>query len=183
MNSNVANLAPSEIWTWFERLNAVPRPSKKEDRVIQFIKDAGAEMGLEVVTDSIGNVVIRKPATAGKESCTPIVMQAHLDMVHQKNADVEFDFLTQGIESVIDGDWVKADGTTLGADNGIGVASILAVLSASDIAHPPLEGLFTIDEETGMTGALELCPDLLQGKMLLNTDTCRRHRFDVFAEV
>ncbi len=171
MNSTVANLAPAEIWTWFERLNAVPRPSKKEEKVIQFIKDAAAEMGLEYVTDSIGNVVIRKPATPGKESCTPVVLQAHLDMVHQKNADVEFDFLVQGIESVIDGQWVKANGTTLGADNGIGVASILAVLASDDFPHPPLEGLFTIDEETGMTGALELSGDLLKGRMLLNTDT------------
>ena len=171
MNESVANLAPSEIWTWFERLNAVPRPSKKEERVIEFIKGVGQELGLETIVDSIGNVVIRKPATAGKESCTPVVMQAHLDMVHQKNADVDFDFLSQGIESRIDGDWVKANGTTLGADNGMGVASILAVLASNDIAHGPLEGLFTIDEETGMTGALKLSPDLLQGKMLLNTDT------------
>ena len=171
MNEKVAQLAPSEVWTWFEKLNAVPRPSKKEERVIAFIQSVGAELGLETITDDAGNVVIRKPATSGKENVTPVVLQSHLDMVHQKNADTEFDFDTQGIESWIDGDWVKAKGTTLGADNGMGVASILAVLASEDVEHGPLEGLFTIDEETGMTGAFELQPGLLQAKILLNTDT------------
>lgn len=171
MNQEVAQLAPSQVWTWFEKLNAVPRPSKKEARIIEFVRGVGAELKLETIVDDAGNVIIRKPATAGKENVTPVVLQAHLDMVHQKNSDTDFDFLTQGIESWIDGDWVKAKGTTLGADNGMGAASVLAVLSATDIEHGPIEGLFTIDEETGMTGAFKLQEGLLQGKILLNTDT------------
>lgn len=171
MNNAVAQLAPSQIWTWFEKINEVPRPSKKEERIIAFVRKAGEDLGLETIVDDAGNIVIRKPATAGKENVTPVILQAHLDMVHQKNSDTDFDFDSQGIESWIDGDWVKAKGTTLGADNGMGAASILAVLSADDIEHGPLEGLFTIDEETGMTGAFELQPGLLQGKILLNTDT------------
>jgi len=171
MNQKVAALHPTEIWTCFEELNAVPRPSKKEERVIAFMKKFGEDLGLETIVDPVGNVIIRKPATAGKEGVTPVVMQGHLDMVHQKNSATEFDFETQGIESWIDGDWVKAKGTTLGADNGIGSASIMAVLKSDSIAHGPIEGLFTIDEETGMTGAMHLQEELLQGKILLNTDT------------
>ena len=171
MNEQVAQLAPSEVWTWFEKLNSVPRPSKKEERIIAFAKSVGEDLRLETIGDAAGNVIIRKPATAGKENVTPVILQAHLDMVHQKNADTEFDFESQGIESWIDGDWVKAKGTTLGADNGMGAASIMAVLAAKDIEHGPIEGLFTIDEETGMTGAFELEPGILQGKILLNTDT------------
>ena len=144
MNDNVGQLAPSVVWTWFEKLNEVPRPSKKEERVIAFIQNVGAELGLETITDDAGNVIIRKPATSGKEGVTPVILQAHLDMVHQKNSDTEFDFDSQGIESWIDGDWVKAKGTTLGADNGMGVASILAVLSSTDLEHGPVEALFTI---------------------------------------
>lgn len=171
MNQDVANLEPKSVWTCFEKLNAVPRPSKKEERVIAFIKKFGEDLGLEVISDSADNVIIRKPATAGKENVTPVVLQGHLDMVHQKNADTDFDFDTQGIQSYIDGDWVKAKGTTLGADNGIGAASIMAVLQSKTIQHGPIEGLFTIDEETGMTGAINLQGGLLQGKILLNTDT------------
>ena len=171
MNQEVAALHPTEIWTCFEQLNAVPRPSKKEERVIAFMKKFGEDLGLETIIDPVGNVIIRKPATAGKEDVTPLVLQGHLDMVHQKNSVTVFDFETQGIESWIDGDWVKAKGTTLGADNGIGSASIMAVLKSESIAHGPIEGLFTIDEETGMTGAMHLQEGLLQGKILLNTDT------------
>ena len=171
MNEQVAQLSPPQVWTWFEKLNAVPRPSKKEERVIAFIKSVGEELGLETIVDNVGNVIIKKGATAGRENVTTVILQAHLDMVHQKNSDTEFDFLTQGIESRIDGDWVKANGTTLGSDNGMGVASILAVLSSTDIEHGPIEGLFTIDEETGMTGAENLQQGLLDGKILLNTDT------------
>jgi len=156
MNENVAQLSPSEVWTWFEKLNEVPRPSKKEERVIAFMQDVGKQLGLETIVDDSGNVIIKKPATKGKENVTGVILQAHLDMVHQKNADTKFDFLTQGIESVIEGDWVKAKGTTLGSDNGMGVASILAVLASKTIEHGPIEGLFTIDEETGMTGAENL---------------------------
>ena len=171
MNQEVAALNPTEIWTCFEELNSVPRPSKKEERVIAFMKKFGEDLGLETIVDPVGNVIIRKPATAGKEAVTPMVLQGHLDMVHQKNSATEFDFDNQGIESWIDGDWVKAKGTTLGADNGIGSASIMAVLKSESIAHGPIEGLFTIDEETGMTGAKHLQEGLLQGKILLNTDT------------
>ncbi len=171
MNQEVADLHPTEIWTCFEELNAVPRPSKKEERIIAFMKKFGEDLGLETIVDPVGNVIIRKPATDGKETVTPVVLQGHLDMVHQKNSATEFDFEAQGIESWIDGDWVKAKGTTLGADNGIGSASIMAVLKSGSISHGPIEGLFTIDEETGMTGAMHLQEGLLQGKILLNTDT------------
>lgn len=171
MNDEVRGLEPKAVWNHFADLNAVPRPSKKEGRVIEFVKRFGENLGLETNVDDVGNVVIRKPASAGREHCTPIVMQSHLDMVHQKNAETDFDFLTQGIEMYVDGDWVKARGTTLGADNGIGVASIMTVLAAKEIAHPPLEALFTIDEETGMTGAQGLKAGLLTGRILLNLDT------------
>ncbi|WP_276132187.1 aminoacyl-histidine dipeptidase [Polluticoccus soli] len=171
MNEQIRQLAPTALWNHFADLNAVPRPSKKEERVIDFVKKFGEVLGLETKVDEAGNVIIRKPASKGMEDRETIVLQSHLDMVHQKNSDTTFDFNTQGIEMYVDGDWVKAKGTTLGADNGIGVAAIMALLSSTDIAHPPLEALFTIDEETGMTGALELKGGLLTGKMLLNLDT------------
>jgi len=171
MNEAIRNLEPKEVWNHFADLNAVPRASKKEERVIQFMKDFGARLNLETVVDKVGNVIIRKPATKGMEDRKPIVMQSHLDMVHQKNNDTNFDFDTQGIEMYVDGDWVKAKGTTLGADNGLGVATIMAILASDTIAHPELEGLFTIDEETGMTGAMGLEGGLLNGEILLNLDT------------
>lgn len=171
MNEAIRALEPSTIWNHFADLNAVPRASKKEERVIEFMKDFGQQLGLETMVDAVGNVIIRKPATPGMEDRTPIVMQSHLDMVHQKNADTNFDFDTQGIEMYVDGDWVRAKGTTLGADNGLGVATIMAILASDDIPHPALEGLFTIDEETGMTGAMGLEGGILQGQILLNLDT------------
>ncbi|KAA9345536.1 aminoacyl-histidine dipeptidase [Adhaeribacter soli] len=171
MSTDVRNLEPREMWSNFADLNAVPRPSKKEERVIQFIKDFGQKLGLETIQDEVGNVIIKKPATPGMEGRKTVLMQSHLDMVHQKNADTDFDFSTQGIQMFVDGDWVRAKGTTLGADNGIGVASIMAVLASQDIAHPPIEALFTIDEETGMTGALGLKGGLLNAKIMLNLDT------------
>lgn len=167
----VRNLEPKALWSHFSALNAVPRASKKEDQVVQFVIDFGKGLGLETLTDQIGNVVIRKPATTGMEHSPVIVLQAHLDMVHQKNNDSSFDFSTQGIKMIVDGDWVKADGTTLGADNGIGVAAIMAILSSSDIVHPAIEALFTIDEETGMTGASLLDAGMISGRVLLNLDT------------
>lgn len=167
----VRNLEPIALWNHFADLNAVPRPSKKEERVIQFMLDFGHSLGLETKKDKIGNVIIKKPATAGMESRQTIVMQSHIDMVHQKNADTVFDFDAQGIEMFVDGDWVRAKGTTLGADNGIGVAAIMAVLASTDIAHPAIEALFTIDEETGMTGAMEIEPGNITGTILLNLDT------------
>lgn len=170
-NSAVRALEPNSLWNHFADLNAVPRPSKHEERVIAFAKSFGESLGLETLVDQAGNVLIRKPATAGMENRKPIVMQSHLDMVHQKNRDTEFDFAVQGIEMDIDGDWVTAKGTTLGADNGIGVATIMAILSSDEIEHPALEALFTIDEETGMTGAKELQANWMQGEILLNLDT------------
>ena len=171
MSSEIRALEPKQLWNKFADLNAVPRPSKKEERVIQFMKDFGNSLGLETIEDQVGNVIIRKPASKGMEDRKPIVMQSHLDMVHQKNNDTVFDFDTQGIEMYIEGDWVKAKGTTLGADNGLGVATIMAILESDTIAHPPLEALFTIDEETGMTGAKGLKGGLLKGEILLNLDT------------
>lgn len=171
MSTTISSLAPQAIWANFDRLNAVPRASKKEKAVIEFIKDFGLGLGLETEVDHIGNVLIRKPATSGMHQCKTVVMQAHLDMVHQKNADVDFDFETQGIEMYVDGDWVRARGTTLGADNGLGVAAIMGVLASTDMEHPQIEALFTIDEETGMTGALKLSPTWLTGDILLNLDT------------
>lgn len=170
-NATVRALEPKTLWNHFADLNAVPRPSKQEARVIEFAKSFGESLGLATEVDEAGNVLIRKPATSGMEDRVPIVMQSHLDMVHQKNADTDFDFSNQGIAMEIDGDWVKAKGTTLGADNGIGVATIMAILASDDIAHPAMEALFTIDEETGMTGAKALKPNWLTGKILLNLDT------------
>ena len=171
MSQEVRELEPKALWNYFEDLNAVPRPSKKEERVIQFILDFGNSLGLETVKDAVGNVRIRKDATPGMEDRMTVTLQSHLDMVHQKNASTDFDFLTEGIRSYIDGDWVKAEGTTLGADNGIGVASIMTLLASTEIQHPALEALFTIDEETGMTGAQGLEAGFLNGDILLNLDT------------
>ena len=171
MNSEIRQLQPTEIWNNFTNLNAVPRPSKKEEHVIAFMKNFGENLNLETMVDQIGNVIIKKPATSGMEDCKTIVMQSHLDMVHQKNSDTIFDFDTQGINMFVDGDWVKAKGTTLGADNGLGVATIMAILESNTIEHPAIEALFTIDEETGMTGAMELKGGLLSGEILLNLDT------------
>ncbi len=171
MSDQIRDLEPKAIWTHFADLNAVPRPSKKEERVIEFIKAFGESLGLPTRTDEIGNVIITKDASPGMEDRAKIVLQSHLDMVHQKNEDTDFDFDTEGIRMYVDGDWIKADGTTLGADNGLGVATIMAILSSDDIDHPAIEALFTIDEETGMTGAKGLQGGELTGKYLLNLDT------------
>ncbi len=171
MEKDIRNLEPTRLWNYFADLNAVPRASKKEQQVIQFIMDFGNRLQLPVHQDETGNVIIRKPATAGMEQKKAVVLQSHLDMVHQKNNDTDFNFDTEGIRMFIDGDWVKANGTTLGADNGIGVAAIMSLLAANDIPHPAIEALFTIDEETGMTGALGLQGGLLHAGILLNLDT------------
>lgn len=168
---SVRELEPKVLWNHFADLNAVPRPSKKEERVIQFMMDFGNELGLKTIKDKVGNVIIYKPASSGMENRKTVILQAHLDMVHQKNEGTQFDFDTEGIRMITDGDWVKADGTTLGADNGIGVAAIMSVLSDDSIQHPAIEALFTIDEETGMTGAIELDGSNLSGEILLNIDT------------
>lgn len=171
MSAEVRALEPAIMWNHFADLNAVPRPSKKEERVIAFMRKFGEDLGLPTLVDDVGNVIIKKPATSGMEDRKTIVIQSHLDMVHQKNADTVFDFDEEGIRMRVDGDWVRAEGTTLGADNGIGVASIMALLSSTDIPHPSIEALFTIDEETGMTGAMGLKGGLLDGEILLNLDT------------
>ncbi|MBL4642640.1 MAG: aminoacyl-histidine dipeptidase [Flavobacteriaceae bacterium] len=171
MNSEIRNQEPRNVWNNFADLNAVPRPSKKEERVIAFMVAFGKKLNLETVVDKVGNVIIKKPATTGMANRKTVVMQSHLDMVHQKNSDTNFDFDTQGIEMYVDGDWVTARGTTLGADNGLGVAAIMSVLESSTIQHPAIEALFTIDEETGMTGAMGLEAGYLDGEILLNLDT------------
>ncbi len=175
----LSNIEPQIVWKNFSKLNEVPRPSKKEGKVIEFIKNFGENLGLETRVDSVGNVIIKKPATSGMEDRKPIVMQSHLDMVCQKNNDVDFDFETQGIQMYVDRDWVRAKGTTLGADNGLGVASIMSILESNDIPHPALEALFTIDEETGMTGAMGLQPGELHGEILLNLDTEEDDEIDI----
>ena len=171
MSTSIRSLAPKEVWNMFADLNAVPRPSNKEERVIQFMVDFGKKLNLETFVDKVGNVIITKPATKGLENRKTVVLQSHLDMVHQKNSDTIFNFEKEGIKMLIQGDWVTADGTTLGADNGLGVASIMAVLASTEIEHPNLEALFTIDEETGMTGAMGLEGGVLKGEILLNLDT------------
>lgn len=179
MSKEVRALEPKVLWNNFADLNAVPRGSKKEERVIQFMVDFGKKLNLETVVDPVGNVIIKKPAFKGFENRKTIVMQSHLDMVHQKNSDTIFDFDTEGIKMKIDGEWVKADGTTLGADNGLGVAAIMSVLASSTIKHPAIEALFTIDEETGMTGAMGLQAGYLDGEILLNLDTEDDNEIDI----
>ena len=179
MSNELRKLEPISLWNKFADLNAVPRPSKKEERIIEFIKAFGNSLGLETFEDQIRNVIIRKPATPGMENRKSIVLQSHLDMVHQKNNDTVFDFDVQGIEMFVDNDWIKAKGTTLGADNGIGVATIMAILESDTIPHPAIEALFTIDEETGMTGALNLKAGILKGSILLNLDTEQDDEIDI----
>ena len=178
--SEILSLEPKALWKNFAALNAVPRPSKKEEKVREFIIKFGQDLGLKVETDEVGNVLIKKSAYPGMEDRKTIVMQSHLDMVCQKNNDVEFDFDTQGIEMYIeDNKFVTANGTTLGADNGIGVATIMAILESKNIPHPAVEAFFTIDEETGMTGALGLKAGFLSGKILLNLDTEEDDELDI----
>lgn len=179
LNQEIRNLEPKEVWGKFADLNAVPRPSKKEERVIEFMINFGKSLGLETIKDEVGNVIIKKPATPNMANRKTIVMQSHLDMVHQKNNDTDFDFDTQGIEMYVEDGWVRAKGTTLGADNGLGVATIMAILESKTIEHPAIEALFTIDEETGMTGAKGLVGGLLEGEILLNLDTEEDTEIDI----
>jgi len=171
MNNEIRVIEPSSLWNNFTNLNSVPRPSKKEEKVIDFLIQFAEKLNLNCFKDSIGNLIINKPSTDDMKNCKTIVLQSHVDMVHEKNNDVEFDFENSGINMHIEGDWVKAKGTTLGADNGLGVASIMSILQSTDISHPEIEALFTIDEETGMTGALNLDGNALNGEILLNLDT------------
>lgn len=171
MAKEILNLEPKNIWKHFYSLTQIPRPSKKEAQVIEFMKKFGEDLGLETIVDGVGNVIIRKPASPGMEDRKGVVMQGHLDMVPQANSDTPHDFEKDPIDAFVDGEWVTARGTTLGADNGMGVAAAMAVLEAKDLVHGPIEALFTIDEETGMTGAFELKPDVLKGDILMNMDS------------
>ena len=169
--SEIKDIQPVEIWKNFYALTQIPRPSKREAEVIAYMKKFGEDLGLETFVDEVGNVIIKKPATPGMENRKTVVLQGHLDMVPQKNSDKDFNFETDPIEVIIDGEWVTANGTTLGADNGIGVAAAMAVLESTTLKHGPVEALFTIDEETGMTGAFGLKPGLLEGDILVNMDS------------
>ena len=166
----VSELEPNALWKHFDRILAIPRPSKQEDRMRAHVEEVAARHDLETAVDDAGNLVVYKPARPGAEGAPAVVLQAHLDMVCEKNSDVAFDFERDAIRPVREGEYLTADGTTLGSDNGIGVAAMLALLEADDVLHGPLELLFTIDEETGLTGAAELSGDLLGGRRLLNLD-------------
>ena len=165
------DLKPQGVFHYFAEICKVPRPSKKEEKIIAYLQAFGKKHNLETLTDEVGNVLIKKPATPGMENRKTIVLQSHVDMVCEKNNDVQHDFLNDPIETEIDGEWLKAKGTTLGADNGIGVATELAILADDTIAHGPLECLFTIDEETGLTGAFALKEGFMNGDILLNLDS------------
>ncbi|MDR2563667.1 MAG: aminoacyl-histidine dipeptidase [Prevotellaceae bacterium] len=171
MNKNIATLEPVEVWKHFYEITQIPRPSKNEAKASEFMASFGQKLGLETIVDKVGNVIIRKPAVPGMENTSGVILQSHLDMVPQKNNDKVHNFETDPITAFIDGEWVTADGTTLGADNGMGVAATMAVLESKTLKHGPIEALFTIDEETGMTGAQELKPGLLKGKILINLDS------------
>lgn len=171
MNAEIKKLEPVEVWEYFYGLTQSPRPSKHETAVVEYVKGFGKSLGLETIVDKIGNVVIRKPATPGMENKKSIILQGHLDMVPQKNNDKVFDFEKDPIDAYIDGEWVTANGTTLGADNGMGCAAAMAILASKTIKHGPIEALFTIDEETGMTGAFGLEKGILKGDILINLDS------------
>ncbi|MFV0377476.1 MAG: aminoacyl-histidine dipeptidase [Mangrovibacterium sp.] len=171
MKNDIRDLEPKPLWENFYALTQVPRPSNHEEKVQDFVFNFCKNLGLETLKDEAGNIIARKPATAGMENRETVILQAHLDMVPQKNSDKVHDFASDPIEAWVDGEWVKANGTTLGADNGIGAASILTVLAATDLVHGPIEALFTATEETGMGGAIGLQPEVLKGDILLNTDS------------
>lgn len=168
---NISELNPKRVWKHFYSLTQIPRPSKKEEKAILFLEKFGKDLGLETIRDGIGNIIIRKPATPGMENRKGIILQAHIDMVPQKNSDKVHDFEKDPIQPRIVDGWVYATGTTLGADNGMGIAVAMAVLEAKDLVHGPVEALFTVDEETGMTGARKLEPGILKGDILVNLDS------------
>ena len=165
------NLQPQSVFKCFAQVNQIPRPSKQEEKMIEFLLDFGKKLGLDTRRDEAGNVIIRKPATPGMEDRKTIVLQSHMDMVCEKNRDIDFDFTKDAIQTYVDGEWMKAKGTTLGADDGIGVAMEMALLEANDIEHGPLECVFTRDEETGLTGAEGMQSDFMTGRLLVNLDS------------
>ena len=170
MNNTLDSLQPAAVWKYFGELVNIPRPSKHEAKVSAFLQDFGRKLGFETLADEVGNVLIRKPAAPGYENAPRVCLQAHMDMVCEKNGDKEFDFLTQPIQAYVEDGWLVGDGTTLGADDGIGVAAAMAVLADNTLQHGPLECLFTVDEETGLTGAANLHTDWLKSEILLNFD-------------
>jgi len=171
MSEEILKLEPAKMWKYFHEITQVPRPSKKEEQIRKYLVDFGKKFNLETIVDEVGNVLIRKDATAGMQGHKTVVLQSHMDMVCEKNSDIEFDFNKDAIKTYIEDGWVKAKGTTLGADDGIGIAASLAILDSDDIEHPNIEALFTMDEETGLTGAFGLSTDLLKGDILLNLDS------------
>lgn len=171
MGSILGHLEPKILWNHFEEICNHPRPSKKEEKIAEYVVSIGKKLGLSTEKDKFGNILIRKPATPGMENRKTVTLQSHIDMVCEKNRDVEHDFDNDPIQPYIDGDWVKAKGTTLGADNGIGVAAALSILESTDIEHGPIEALFTLDEETGLTGASNLKKNWLKGDILINMDS------------
>ena len=177
--SDIRKLKPELLWNFFYDITRIPHPSKKEAEIVGYVVKFGKEHKLETIVDKTGNVIIRKPATKGMEKRKGVILQSHLDMVPQKNNEKQHDFEKDPIQTIIDGDWVKADGTTLGSDNGIGVAAALSVLASKELRHGPVEALFTIDEETGMTGVFGLKKGLLKGDILLNLDSEDEHELCV----
>ncbi len=171
MSSPLESLEPALLWQHFDTIRKTPRPSKHEEKIVAEVKKWAADRGFEVLQDSAGSLTIKVPATPGHEKAPTVILQGHLDMVCEKNSDVDHDFMTQGIEVEVVGDWVQAKGTTLGADNGIGVAAGMAVADDPNVVHGPLELLCTIDEETGLTGAKDLDPSIVSGRIMLNLDT------------
>ncbi len=165
------DLSPQPLWNYFEEICQVPRPSKKEEKIIRFLHDFAAKNNLKVSQDKIGNVLICKPATSGREKDPVVVLQSHVDMVCEKNSETKHNFETDAIKPFIDDGWVRAEGTTLGSDDGIGIAAQMAILTATDLSHGPIECLFTVDEETGLSGAFALQPGFLSGNILLNLDS------------
>ncbi len=169
--NNIQNLEPKQVWSYFSEICKIPHPSKNEKKIVEYMKEFGKKNNLETIVDKTGNVILRKPATKGMENRMGVIFQAHLDMVPQKNSDKKHDFEKDPIETIIDGEWVRANGTTLGSDNGIGVSAAMSVLASKTIKHGPVEALFTIDEETGMTGVFGLKKGDLKGDILMNLDS------------
>lgn len=169
--NNIAKLQPAELWNYFLEISKIPRPSKKEEKVIDYLLDFAKKNNLKASKDEAGNVVIKKPATPGMEKVMPVVLQSHIDMVGEKNSDTVHDFGKDPIQPYLEGEWVRAKGTTLGADDGIGIAAQLAILSSNSVKHGPIECLFTVDEETGLTGAFEMKPGFFDARILLNLDS------------